>query len=133
MKKFLFSGLMSVLINVVTAGSALAGSTLPATVAVNALAENQVLPAFCDNAALRPEQFEVAIDRASGIAFVHTPCGWTYMGVIKPESIDADIATASAKPVPANVIAAEFTLRPWLASFRREMIVSRRRSAATVN
>lgn len=131
MKKFIISIALSILSNLVLASSALAASALP--VIAPASAEVGSRAADCDNATLRPEQFEVAIDRASGIAFVHTPCGWTYMGVVKRESIDGDIAMANAKPVPANVIAAEITLRPWLASFRRESIASRRSNAAPAN
>jgi hypothetical protein len=71
----------------------------------------------CSNTNFKPEQFEVAIDRATGLAFVQTPCGWNFMGVLQGDSIEEGIALAKAKPVPAKVIAAELTLQPWLKSF----------------
>jgi hypothetical protein len=83
---------------------------------------NSVLSAVCDTASLRPDQFDVAIDRATGISFVHTPCGWTYIGVVKRAAIDDGITLANAKPVPAKVLAAEITLQPWLASFRPQPV-----------
>ena len=102
--------IVSILSQLTLASSVVAAPTgLPSALPINA-----PLSVACDTASLRPEQFDVAIDRASGIAFVHTPCGWTYMGVVKRESIDDGIALANAKPVPAKVLAAEITLRPWL-------------------
>ena len=96
MKKIIISIAFSILSNLVLASSALAASALPVTAPASAEAGSRA--ADCDNTTLRPEQFEVAIDRASGIAFVHTPCGWTYMGVVKRESI----ASRRSNAAPAN-------------------------------
>jgi hypothetical protein len=111
--------IVSILSQLTLASSALAASTgaMP-----SGLATTPAMSAACDPASLRPDQFEVAIDRATGISFVHTPCGWSYMGVVKRDAIDEGIALANATPVPAKVLAAEITLRPWLASFRPQPV-----------
>jgi hypothetical protein len=77
--------------------------------------------AICSTSVFKPDQFEVAIDRASGITFVQTPCGWSYIGIVAPESIAEGIQMSNAKPVPAKVLAAELTLQPWLANYRAKI------------
>lgn len=71
----------------------------------------------CEAARHRPELFKVAIDRDSGIAFVHSPCGYTYMGVVSQATIDADIEMSEAEPVPAEVLRAEVNRQPELAKY----------------
>lgn len=71
----------------------------------------------CEAARHRPDLFKVAIDRDSGIAFVRSPCGYTYMGVVARETIDEDIRMSDAEPVPADVLRAEVMRQPELARF----------------
>jgi hypothetical protein len=78
-------------------------------------AQAQDNAATCNPAQYKPEQFQVAIDRASGIAFIHSPCGWTYMGVVAKDSIAEGIEMSRAKSVPAAVLRAEIARQPALA------------------
>jgi hypothetical protein len=80
-------------------------------------AQAQDNSATCNPAQYKPEQFQVAIDRTSGISFIHSPCGWTYMGVVAKDSIDQDIEMSGAKPVPAQVLQAEVKRQPSLAKY----------------
>ena len=73
----------------------------------------------CNPSHYKPEQFQVAIDRASGIAFIHSPCGWTYIGVVARESIDADIRRSGAKRVPGTILQAEIERQAWLETLRK--------------
>ena len=72
----------------------------------------------CVTSAFKPEQFEVAVDRESGIAFIHTPCGWSLLGVLRSATIDEDLVRSKAKPVPRAVLAAAIILQPWLANYQ---------------
>lgn len=71
----------------------------------------------CESARHRPDLFRVAIDRDSGIAFVHTPCGYTYLGVVARQTIDEDIRMSEAEPVPTEVLRAELARQPALAKY----------------
>jgi hypothetical protein len=82
-----------------------------------AQAQAQDNAATCNPAQYKPEQFQVAIDRASGISFIHSPCGWTYMGVVAKDAIAEGIEMSQAKPVPAVVLQAELARQPWLAKY----------------
>jgi hypothetical protein len=73
--------------------------------------------ALCDPRLHDPSEYQVAIDRRTGITFIHSPCGWEFIGVVAKATIDADIARSGAKPVPARVLRAEIVLRPWLARY----------------
>jgi hypothetical protein len=85
------------------------------TLGILGAAHAQDNSATCNPAQYKPEKFQVAIDRASGIAFIHSPCGWTFMGVVARDSIAEGIEMSQAKTVPAEVLRAEITQRPWLA------------------
>lgn len=112
----------------------LAANAAPATgndavvdaAAVGGTGEKAATAAACEPSRLRPDDYEVAIDRASGITLIQTPCGWTFLGVVRRESIDESVAMARAKPVPASVMAAQIAQRPWLAAFRPQPVAARR-------
>lgn len=124
MKKLFVNGLISLatltaLFDTASAQESNAASKSSALAANPSLSGNNLIaPVGCDTRAYKPEQFEVAIDRATGIAFVHSPCGWSFMRVITSEAIAQGIKLASAKPVPRAVLAAEITLQPWLARYQ---------------
>lgn len=97
-----------------------------AVVAVGCLAATgpQAETAGCKAADYHPLASKVAIDRVSGLAFVHSPCGYTFMGVVARETIDQDIAMSEAETVPASVVRAAVVKRPELAQYLPEVVAS---------
>lgn len=88
-----------------------------------AAAGAQAETAGCKVADYHPLASKVAIDRASGLAFVHSPCGYTFMGVVARETIDQDIAMSEAEGVPVSVVRAEVAKRPELAQYFDQAVV----------
>jgi hypothetical protein len=116
MKSYFAAVLAAAIAAVVIVTTPATASEAGATVA-RAVQLTQAAGMGCSNASFKPEQFEVAIDRPSGITFIATPCGWSYVGVVSPDAIDQGIQLSQAKPVPAEVLAAELVLQPWLKNF----------------
>jgi hypothetical protein len=81
-------------------------------------------PTGCKAADFHPLASKVAIDRDSGLAFVHSPCGYTFMGVVARETIEQDIAMSGAEAVPVAVVRAEVAKRPELAQYLPKVVAS---------
>jgi hypothetical protein len=69
---------------------------------------------LCEPAQFSPDQYQVAIDRATGITLIQSPCGWEFVGVSERSAIEENIRLANAQPVPADVLAAQMVLQPQL-------------------